>query len=165
MLHLKFQIDLSHNLLRELPDDIGEMENLQKLNVSHNKLLMLPLSLGHSCKLQLILADKNKLDSPPQAVCDEGSESTIQYLKKQFLALQGHNPPRPLTPLNEFPRQRSNQLHSPVSNPHSAHMQYIQEQTYTTNTPSRIKTPLIPPLDASSYDAFELRDKIIGRFY
>lgn len=71
-------------------------------------------------------------------------------------------PPKPVVSVNEFPRRRSNQLHSPVSNPHSAHMQYIQEQTYTTNTPSRIKTPLMPPLEASSYDAIELRDRILG---
>ena len=138
------------------------MENLHRLNLSHNKLKHLPLSLGNSSKLTVLLATKNRLDSPPQSVCDEGSASTLQYLHKQFMAQQDRNPPRPATPLNEFPRHRSNQLHSPVSNPHSAHLQYIQEQTHTTNTPSRIKTPLMPPLGSSSYDAFELRDRILG---
>lgn len=159
------KVDLSHNMLRELPEDIGEMESLQMLNVAHNKIKHLPVSLGNSDKLKLLLAGKNRLDSPPQSVCDEGSAGTIQYLRKQYQAHQDLNPPRPSTPLNEFPRQRSNQLHSPVSNPHSAHMQYIQEQTDTTNTPSRIKTPLLPPFGSSSYDAFELRDKILGLIY
>ncbi|KAK7102451.1 uncharacterized protein [Littorina saxatilis] len=160
------KVDLSHNSIRELPDDLGEMENLQSLNVAHNKLKHLPLSLGNSSKLKLLLAGKNRLDSPPQSVVDEGSASTVQYLHKQFMAHQDRNPPRPLTPLNEFPRCRSNQLHSPVvSNPHTAHMQYIQEQTHTTNTPMRIKTPLMPPFESSSFDAMELRDRILGLIY
>lgn len=159
------KLDLSYNLLREMPECIGEMENLRMLNVSHNKLKCLPLSLGNSDKLQLLLASNNRLDSPPQSICDDGSAGTLQYLRKQFQADQAQNPPPPSVQLNEFPRQRSNQLHSPVSNPHSAHMQYIQEQTHTTNTPSRIKTPLLPPLGSSAYDAFELRDKILGLIY
>nr|KAG5711364.1 hypothetical protein BaRGS_006061 [Batillaria attramentaria] len=159
------KVDISYNALKELPECLGEMENLKMLNVSHNKLKSLPLSLGNSSKLKLLLAGKNRLDSPPQSVCDEGSTGTLQYLRKQFQAVQDQSPPRPVTPLNEFPRQRSNQLHSPVSNPHSAHMQYIQEQTHTTNTPSRIKTPLLPPFGSSVYDAFELRDKILGLIY
>lgn len=160
------RVDLSHNALRELPDAIGDMENLQRLNLAHNKLKLLPLSLGNSAKLCLLLCEGNRLDSPPQSVCDEGSAGTLQYLQKQYQAHQVLLPPRPRTPLNEFPRQRSNQLHSPVvANPHSAHMQYIQEQTHTTNTPSRIKTPLMPPLGSSSYDAFELRDKILGLIF
>jgi hypothetical protein len=81
----------------------------------------------------------------------------------QYQAHMNKQPARPFTPLNEFPRHRSNQLHSPVvANPHSATMQYIQEQTHTTNTPSRIKTPLMPPLGSSAYDVFELRDIILG---
>ena len=158
-----FQIDLSHNCVRELPENIGEMENLQRLNLSHNKLKHLPISLGNAHKLRLLMASNNRLDSPPQSVCDEGSGSTLQFLKKMFIAHQDQSPPKPVTELNEFPRHRSNQLHSPVSNPHSAHMQYIQEQTHTTNTPSRIKTPLMPPFGSSSFDAFELRDKILGK--
>ncbi|XP_076448469.1 uncharacterized protein LOC143285132 [Babylonia areolata] len=159
------KVDLSHNTLRELPEDLGEMERLQRLNVSHNKLRHLPLSLGNSPQLHLLLAEHNRLDSPPQSVCDEGSASTLTYLRKQFQAHRDQNPPRPATPLNEFPRHRSNQPHSPVSNPQSAHLQYIQEQTHTTNTPTRIKTPLMPPLGSSSFDALELRDRIVGLIF
>ncbi|KAL8559164.1 hypothetical protein ACOMHN_048411 [Nucella lapillus] len=159
------KVDLSHNALRELPEDIGDMEQLQRLNLSHNKLKRLPLSLGKSPRLTLLLAPNNRLESPPQAVVNEGSADTLRFLRKQYLAFQDQSPPQPATPSNPFPRHRSNQLSSPVSNPHSAHMQYIQEQTQTTNTPSRIKTPLLPPLGSSSFDAFELRDRIVGLIY
>ena len=64
--------------------------------------------------------------------------------------------------VNEFPRVRGNQLPYAVPNPQSALVEYIQTQTDTTNTPSRIKTPLLPPIDATVFDVYELRDKVIG---
>lgn len=38
----------------------------------------------------------------------------------------------------------------------------LKAQTDTTNTPSRIKTPLMPPLDATALDSVDLRDRIVG---
>ena len=54
-------------------------------------------------------------------------------------------------------------LQSTVANPHSARAQYVQEQTRTTNTKNRIRTPLRPPLQATTLEADELMDKIVGR--
>jgi Leucine-rich repeat (LRR) protein len=157
------KIDLSNNMLKELPQDIGKMEAIQKINVSGNKLRQLPLSLGASSTLVLIMAQRNRMYEPPQAICDEGSEATLTYLRKLYKNSHPVHERRPLTPLNEFPRIRGNQLHSAVPNPQSANMQYIQSQTHTTNTPSRIKTPLLPPLGASSLDSDVLKDKVIGQ--
>ncbi|XP_048739714.2 uncharacterized protein LOC125654015 [Ostrea edulis] len=159
------KIDLSNNLLKELPQDIGKMEAIKKVNVSGNKLRQLPLSLGASTTLVLIMAQRNRLYEPPQAICDEGSEATLTYLRKLYKNSNPVHERRPLTPLNEFPRVRGNQLHSAVPNPQSANMQYIQSQTHTTNTPSRIKTPLLPPLGASALDSDVLKDKVIGLLY
>ncbi|XP_061178913.1 uncharacterized protein LOC133187526 [Saccostrea echinata] len=159
------KIDLSNNLLKELPQDIGNMEAIQKLNVSGNKLRQLPLSLGASTTLVLLMAQQNRLYEPPQAICDEGSDVTLSFLRKLYKNSKPLHEKRPLTPLNEFPRVRGNQLHSAVPNPHSANMQYIQSQTHTTNTPSRIKTPLLPPLGASSLESDVLKDKVIGLLY
>ncbi|XP_046575279.1 uncharacterized protein LOC124283294 [Haliotis rubra] len=158
-------IDLSHNQLKELPDEMGNMEALSKLNVSNNKLKLLPLSLGASKTLTLLIANGNKLESPPQAICSEGSKETLHFLRKLYKVSIIDVPKRPSTPLNVFPRVRGNQLQSSVINPHSAQIQYIQEQTDTTNTPMRIKTPLLPPYGASELDAFQLRDRIIGVIY
>lgn len=159
------KVDLSNNLLKELPQDVGKMEVIQKLNVCGNKLRQLPLSLGASTTLVLLMAQRNRLYEPPQAICDEGSDVTLTYLRKLYKNSQPIHQKRPLTPLNEFPRVRGNQLHSAVPNPHSANMQYIQSQTHTTNTPSRIKTPLMPPLGSSSLESDVLKDRVIGLLY
>ncbi|XP_060078498.1 uncharacterized protein LOC132557984 [Ylistrum balloti] len=164
--HVKLEkIDLSHNLLKELPDGIGKMESLSKLNVANNKLRILPVSLGNCKTLTLLLAQGNRLNEPSQCICDEGSEVTIKFLKQKYFTLHPYTDRLPSSNLNEFLRVRGNQLPSSVPNPHSAHVQYIQTQTHTTNTPSRIKSPLLPPLGASDLDADILRDKIIGLIY
>ncbi|OWF55877.1 p53-induced protein with a death domain [Mizuhopecten yessoensis] len=164
--HVKLEkIDLSHNLLKELPDGIGKMESLSKLNVSNNKLKILPVSLGNCKTLTLLLAQGNRLNEPSQCICDEGSEVTIKFLKQKYFSIHPYTDRLPCNNLNEFTRVRGNQLPSSVPNPHSAHVQYIQTQTHTTNTPSRIKSPLLPPLGASDLDAGILRDKIIGLIY
>lgn len=156
------KMDLSHNHIQTLPENLGDLESLTKINFSENKLSTLPLSLC-SCKyLSVILTRNNELQDPPQSVCDDGSEATINYMKKRCIA-KGLKPQKKKSVLNEFPRLRGNQLSSSVPNPHSAHIQYIQTQTNTTNTPNRIKTPLLPPLGSSDLDADVLKDRIIGR--
>ncbi|XP_013396425.1 uncharacterized protein LOC106163399 [Lingula anatina] len=155
------KIDVSHNKLKELPEDIGDMEVLAKINVSHNRLRTLPESLGQSETVHIVLAGHNKLTYPPQSICDEGSEATVKYLKKYATKKE----PKVNLDKNVFKRVRGNQLHSSVPNPQSAQAQYIQSQTHTTNTPSRIKTPLLPPLDASALDPLDLRDRITGLLY
>ncbi|XP_005097382.1 uncharacterized protein LOC101861361 [Aplysia californica] len=160
------KIDLSYNELRSLPEDIGDMERLGRLSVVHNKLKQLPLSLGcPSCPVHLLLAQQNRLESPPQAVCDEGSSSTLEYLRKQYTTNYNEIPSRPATPLNQFPRCCNNKLEPSVANPHSAQIQYIQEQTDTAHVTSRIKVPLLPPLDATTLTPFQLRDRVIGLIY
>ena len=154
------KVDLSNNHLKRLPNDLGKMESLQRLNLTHNKIKELPTSLGASLTLKVILAKHNRLENPPQSVCDEGSSSIIGYLRK--LSRSG-SPVLVQTKVNIFPRIRGNQLNFSVQNSQSALAEYIQAQTNTTNTPSRIKTPLIPPLDASDLDVNDLRDKILGK--
>ena len=154
------KLDISFNVFRELPSDLGKMESLEKLNVSNNKLKHLPISLGTSKTLTVIIAVKNRLVFPSQNICNEGSEAMLRFLR--------NNQPNGVVlqvkkSVNEFPRVRGNQLQSAVANPLSAQTQYIQKQTHTTNTPSRIKTPLLPPLEATRLDALDLRDTIIGK--
>lgn len=99
---------------------------------------------------------------PPQAVCEEGSESTLQYLRKLHSTLKAEiSPVGPI--LNKFPRSCANRLEKGVNNPHSAQIQYLQDQTNTSYTTNRIKAPLLPPLDATIHSPFKLQDKIIGK--
>ncbi|GFR76881.1 plant intracellular Ras-group-related LRR protein 1 [Elysia marginata] len=161
------KIDLSHNEIRNLPENIGHMERLSRLNISHNKLKTLPLSLGSPmCRVHLLLAEQNRLESPPQAVCDEGSKSTLDYLRRMYTSSCKEFPPKGSdVPLLVFPRHCANKLEPSVSNPHSAQIQYIQEQTHTAHTTNRIKAPLLPPPDATMLTPFQLRDRIIGLIY
>ena len=154
------KVDLSHNALRELPEDIGTMESLQKLNICSNKLKELPLSLGQSHTLTVILAKNNRLVSPPQSLCNEGSSQTINYLRRNVPG--GFTEPIQRT-INIFPRVRGNQQQIAAPNSRAAILEYMQSQTATANTALRIKTPLIPPIDATTFDALELRDRVIGK--
>ncbi|XP_072027621.1 uncharacterized protein [Amphiura filiformis] len=157
------RLDLSHNSLVKLPENMGEMESLRKLNVCDNKLTSLPLSFGKSHKISVLIALTNGcVQSPPQSVCQEGSEATLCYLRKQ--CKNGYIP-KPINHGNVFRRARGDVLQSTVANPHSARAQYVQEQTQTTNTKNRIRTPLRPPLKATSLEADELMDKIVGLVY
>ena len=161
------RLDLSNNLLRELPEEIGSMENLTKLNVSHNKLKALPPSLGMSRRLEILLASHNRLDIPPQSICNDGSAPTLKFMRTRYRYQQNGTlkPEKPVRQINVFPRVRGNQLMASVSNLHSAQAQYIQAQTSTSNTPWRVKTPLMPPHDASQLDTNDVRDRILGECF
>ncbi|XP_050413834.1 uncharacterized protein LOC126828227 [Patella vulgata] len=159
------KIDLSYNQLRELPEDLGKMESLSKLNVSHNKLRLLPVSLGGCETLTLVLAVGNRLTVPPQSISNEGSEPIIKFLRRKFSSVSICSASEIKVCVNIFPRVRGNQCQSIDKNNHSVHSQYIQVQTDTTNTPVRIKTPLLPPLNATKLDPDQLGDKIIGMIY
>ncbi|CAL1534564.1 unnamed protein product [Lymnaea stagnalis] len=158
--------DLSYNEIRQLPEKIGTMERLVRLNVIHNKLKELPLSLGSPFShVKLLLAQQNRLESPPQAICEEGSVSTLEYVRKQYTTNCLEFPISTTIPLNQFPRCCSNKLEPSVNNPHSAQIQYIQEQTNTSHTTNRIKAPLLPPFEATTLTPFQLQDKVIGLIY
>lgn len=155
------KIDLSHNNLLSLPENIGEMESLKKLNVSHNKLTSLPKSLGYSDTIEVLLAVSNSCESqPPQHICDNGSDQTIRFLKQ---LASGKILSRVEREINVFPRVRGNVIQAAAVNPDSARAQYVQIQTATMNTASRIRTPLLPPYDATQLHPDELKDRIIGK--
>lgn len=155
------KIDLSHNKLEDLPEKMGEMESLKKLNVSYNKLKSLPKSLGYSETIEFILASNNCcVSQPPQHVCDSGSDKTIRFLKQ---LASGKILSKIEKKINIFPRIRGNVVQTSIPNPDSARAQYVQIQTETMNTASRIRTPLLPPYDATQLHPDELKDRIIGK--
>ncbi|XP_022251874.1 uncharacterized protein LOC106467938 isoform X1 [Limulus polyphemus] len=159
-----YKIDLSNNSLNSLPENLGYMKALTKLNVSHNNLQNLPLSLGASNTLDVILARGNKCKSqPPQVICEEGSNSILSFLRKLVLPTAKVLLSDEST--NVFDRVRGNQAFSSVLNPGSARAQYIKMQTETMNTASRIRTPLLPPYNATLLEPDELRDRIVGLIY
>ena len=98
------RLDLSHNSLVQLPENMGEMEALRKLNVCDNKLNSLPLSFGKSHTIAVLIAMNNTcVQCPPQSVCQEGSEATLSFLRKQ--CKNGYIP-KPINQGNVFRRSR-----------------------------------------------------------
>ena len=152
--------DLSHNILKHLPQGLGRMEALRSLNVSNNELEALPSSLGESKTLNLVLAIFNKCRSPPQLICNQGSEAILQFLRKQ----SPKEPEKKFLNRNEFPRVRGDVLITAPTNPHTARTQYVQTQTNTSAT-SRIRTPLRPPAAATDLPPEDLVDRVVGCLY
>ena len=153
------KVDLSHNYLYQLPENLGLMECLQYLNVNYNELESLPMSLGKSKTLKLILAIFNKCKNPPQQICNQGSDSVLAYLRKQ-------NPKelkKKILSQNNFPRVRGGALESSPSNPHTARAHYIQTQTNSLS--NTLRTPLRPPIDATNLPPDELVNRVVGCLY
>jgi len=155
------KLDLSYNSLKSIANEFLTLESLEKLNVSKNRLKNLPTSLGGLKTLKVLLASDNKFSQPLHDIAASGSDELLSYLRKTFNLTGAHSEQLALGN-NIFPRVRGNHLQTSVPNPHSAQVQYIQSQTHTANTSSRIKTPLLPPPGASQLEALTLRDRILG---
>ncbi len=62
----ELDLDLSRQNLDELPDEIGELTNLQSLNLSRNQLTALPESLGNLTNLQALELSHTQLADLPE---------------------------------------------------------------------------------------------------
>ena len=157
------KIDISHNCLKIISNDIIKLEKLTKLNISFNKLKSLPIPLGGIKSLKVLLASNNRFPESLVTICSNGSDELLSHLRKNYNLHTQCSELLPSSNHNVFARVRGNHLLTSVPNPHSAQVQYIQSQTHTANTSSRIKTPLLPPQGASTLDANDLKDKILGK--
>lgn len=59
-------LNVSNNLIEEIPDTVAFLSKLKALNVSQNKLVQLPPSIGNLPKLVIIIANNNNLKSLPR---------------------------------------------------------------------------------------------------
>jgi len=62
------RLDLSHNCLREVPEDIGVLKNLRELWLSHNSLEELPENLGLLLSLKSLDLQYNQLINLPESI-------------------------------------------------------------------------------------------------
>jgi len=53
------ELNLSHNQISKLPDQLSEMKNLKKLNISYNSFVELPESIAHLRDLTTLIANNN----------------------------------------------------------------------------------------------------------
>ena len=61
-------LNLSNNLLKSLPESLGNLNNLQRLLLSYNQLIFLPESLGKLSNLQKLWSGNNQLNDQAQDV-------------------------------------------------------------------------------------------------
>lgn len=62
------KLDLSFNLIKRVPEWIGELESLRQLYLNHNKLIKLPDSIGELKKLEVFEAIDNELTNLPESI-------------------------------------------------------------------------------------------------
>lgn len=53
------ELNLSHNQISKLPDQLSEMKNLKKLNISYNSFVELPEPIAHLGELTTLIANNN----------------------------------------------------------------------------------------------------------
>ncbi len=85
-------LDLHHNHLEKLPDEIGQLKALRVLYVHHNKLKKLPDSIGQLTRLQSLDVSFNSLKELPSTISklkrlrtlDVSNNAKLKKLPKQL---------------------------------------------------------------------------------
>jgi internalin A len=80
-------LDLGGLGLTALPEALGRLTQLQRLNVSHNQLTALPEALGQLTKLQELDVSRNQLTSLPEALGQLAQLQELEALGNQLTSL------------------------------------------------------------------------------
>lgn len=59
LLFLFIELNLSHNQISKLPDQLSEMKNIKKLNISYNSFVELPEPIAQLRELTSLIANNN----------------------------------------------------------------------------------------------------------
>ncbi len=82
-----FGLDLSKQKLEEIPQEIYRFKALKYLDVSRNNLKELPDFLDSLTNLEVLDAGKNKLTAFPTAICRMGKLKTLVLNRNEFAAI------------------------------------------------------------------------------
>jgi Leucine-rich repeat (LRR) protein len=75
------RLDLSYNNLKDLPCGLGQLTRLRTLNLSHNpKLTKLVKEMAQMRSLETMIVDAGSLVYPEAKVCREGTEAIMRFL-------------------------------------------------------------------------------------
>lgn len=81
-------LDLGHNLLTEVPAELGEIEGLSDFLYLHdNRLSSLPSSLARLTKLRYLNISENRFEELPNCVCEMGGLIELRASDNQLQAL------------------------------------------------------------------------------
>ncbi|NWX55678.1 LRSM1 ligase, partial [Promerops cafer] len=76
-------LNVKGNRLRELPGSVSGLRSLRALDVSGNELRELPRVLAHVHTLQTLTLDASAMTYPPPDICSAGTEAIQQFLCKE----------------------------------------------------------------------------------
>lgn len=77
-------LNVSRNNLKQLPEGIGQLQQLTALDIGHNKSLQkLPKSLGYVQHLTNLNIDGLNLSYPPQDILDGGTIVIVAFLANE----------------------------------------------------------------------------------
>uniref|UniRef100_A0A915JJ26 Helicase C-terminal domain-containing protein n=1 Tax=Romanomermis culicivorax TaxID=13658 RepID=A0A915JJ26_ROMCU len=71
---------LSGNKIKELPDEIGQLNSLRTLDISLNLITKLPGSLINLKCLEVLLLDQENMEYPKSDICAQGTTSILKFL-------------------------------------------------------------------------------------
>ena len=80
------QLYLSNNQLTELPEAIRSLSQLRVLYLSHNKLTELPEAIASLTKLRQLDLKNNPLNPDLAAAYEQGTQAVLQYLRAKAQA-------------------------------------------------------------------------------
>lgn len=83
----KKKLDLSNKGITELPDELGDLSQLEEIDLSYNNIKQLPDSLFRLTNLKTILMTRNELETIPAAIGElkKLERLDISYNKLSFL--------------------------------------------------------------------------------
>ena len=74
-------LDLSHNLIRELHRETGNLTMLRTLNLVGNPIEAIPIDMGYATNLTVLELDYERIREPAPEIAALGQESVIEWLK------------------------------------------------------------------------------------
>ncbi|XP_054266173.1 leucine-rich repeat-containing protein 27-like [Macrosteles quadrilineatus] len=81
-------LDLRNNKLRTIPNSVMDHPSLQVLLLEGNHLESIPIEIGSVKTLRGLQLARNPLEYPPPHIVNQGVQSTIEFLQKEWLQMQ-----------------------------------------------------------------------------
>lgn len=81
------RIDICHNYIYALPENIGYCVSLEMLNIFNNRLRTLPDNIGKCVRLHTLSADINELTTLPDSICDCFALKYLEVSKNKLISL------------------------------------------------------------------------------